>query len=61
MFAFLETDDFKRDYAAFVSRGVVFVGPPREESYGTVAVFQDLYGNKWDLIQPRTTSDATRS
>lgn len=51
--AFLETDNFERDYAAYLSRGVVFVRPPRQEPYGTVAVFQDLYGNTWDLIQPR--------
>jgi catechol 2,3-dioxygenase-like lactoylglutathione lyase family enzyme len=53
VFIFLETDDFWRDYEVFQSRGVVFVRPPREESYGMVAVFEDLYGNKWDLIEPR--------
>ena len=52
VFLFLETDDFARDHAAFVNRGVRFVQPPRRESYGTVAVFEDLYGNRWDLIQP---------
>jgi catechol 2,3-dioxygenase-like lactoylglutathione lyase family enzyme len=50
---FLHTDDFWRDHRAFTERGVRFTGVPREESYGTVAVFQDLYGNLWDLLQPR--------
>jgi catechol 2,3-dioxygenase-like lactoylglutathione lyase family enzyme len=50
---FLQTDDFWRDYAAFRERGVRFAEEPREEPYGTVAVFLDLYGNRWDLIQPR--------
>jgi catechol 2,3-dioxygenase-like lactoylglutathione lyase family enzyme len=50
---FLETDDFQRDYAALRDRGVVFARPPRKESYGTVAVFLDLYGNQVDLIEPR--------
>ena len=53
VFLFLETDDFHRDYERYRSRGVVFTGPPREEAYGTVAVFQDLYGNKIDLIERR--------
>ncbi len=52
VFLFLHTNDFWRDYKTYQSRGVVFVRPPREESYGTVAVFQDLYGNLWDLVQP---------
>jgi len=47
---FLETDDFARDHAAYAARGVRFVEPPRHESYGTVCVFEDLYGNRWDLI-----------
>lgn len=51
VFLFLHTDDFRRDYDAMRSRGVHFHEAPREESYGTVAVFEDLYGNKWDLIQ----------
>lgn len=50
---FLHTDDFWRDHAAFTERGVRFVEEPREEAYGTVAVFVDLYGNRWDLLQPR--------
>ena len=52
VFLFLHTDDFDRDYAAMRARGVRFTEPPRRESYGTVAVFEDLYGNRWDLIQP---------
>ena len=51
VFLFLHTDDFWRDFNAFKSRGVVFVRDPKEESYGTVAVFRDLYGNLWDLLQ----------
>jgi len=50
---FLETDDFLRDHALYTSRGVKFLEAPRREAYGSVAVFEDLYGNKWDLIQPR--------
>ncbi|WP_119273224.1 VOC family protein [Taklimakanibacter deserti] len=53
VFLFLETDDFKRDHAAFSERGVRFLEAPREEPYGMVAVFEDLYGNRWDLIEPR--------
>lgn len=49
---FLETADFARDYAAFKARGVRFLEAPRHEGYGTVAVFEDLYGNRWDLIEP---------
>jgi catechol 2,3-dioxygenase-like lactoylglutathione lyase family enzyme len=51
VFLFLHTDDFWRDFHAFKSKGVVFVRDPKEESYGTVAVFRDLYGNLWDLLQ----------
>jgi catechol 2,3-dioxygenase-like lactoylglutathione lyase family enzyme len=50
---FLHTDDFWRDYRAMRDKGVKFNEEPREESYGTVAVFEDLYGNKWDLLQPK--------
>lgn len=50
---FLETDDFARDHAAFTARGVKFLESPRHEAYGSVAVFEDLYGNKWDLIEPK--------
>jgi predicted enzyme related to lactoylglutathione lyase len=53
VFLFLETDDFRRDYDRLVARGVVFVRPPSEEPYGTVAVFEDLYGNRFDLVEPR--------
>lgn len=48
---FLRTDDFERDFAAYTAAGVRFVRPPRQESYGKVAVFEDLYGNRWDLIE----------
>ena len=51
VFLFLQTNDFWRDYEVMKSNGVVFNEDPREEEYGTVAVFQDLYGNKWDLLQ----------
>jgi len=50
---FLETDDLRRDYEAMSRCGVIFTEPPREESYGRVAVFVDLYGNRIDLIEPR--------
>lgn len=50
---FLHTDDFARDYARMTAAGVRFREPPRTEVYGTVAVFEDLYGNAWDLLQPR--------
>lgn len=49
---FLHTDDFARDHAAMTARGVRFVESPRHEVYGTVVVFEDLYGNRWDLIEP---------
>ena len=52
VFLFLHTDDFERDYAAYKARGVDFTEQPRHEAYGTVVVFRDLYGNKWDLVQP---------
>lgn len=50
---FLHTDDFRRDHAAMTGRGVEFLEAPREESYATVAVFRDLYGNTWDLLEPK--------
>jgi catechol 2,3-dioxygenase-like lactoylglutathione lyase family enzyme len=56
VFLFLYTDDFWRDYAAYRSKGVVFIREPKEESYGTVAVFADLYGTLWDLLQPKTAA-----
>jgi len=52
VFLFLYTDDFWRDYRTYVEKGVEFVREPKVEVYGTVAVFSDLYGNLWDLIQP---------
>ncbi len=52
VFLFLETDDFARDHAGMRAAGVRFLEAPRHEPYGTVAVFEDLYGNRWDLIQP---------
>lgn len=51
VFLFLQTDDFRRDYDRMVAAGVRFVRPPSEEPYGSVAVFEDLYGNRWDLLQ----------
>ena len=48
---FLGTDDFWRDYNEMLSIGIEFVRPPKEQDYGTVAVFKDLYGNLWDLVQ----------
>jgi catechol 2,3-dioxygenase-like lactoylglutathione lyase family enzyme len=56
VFLFLHTDDFARDHAAFTARGVRFVEEPRDEPYGRVGVFLDLYGNKWDLVEPRAGS-----
>jgi len=53
VFVFLETDDFERDYQAYVARGVSFVRQPETTPNGRVAVFEDLYGNRFDLIQPR--------
>ena len=53
VFLFLETDDFSRDHEEFTKRGVAFVEAPRSEAYGRVCVFEDLYGNRWDLIERR--------
>ena len=55
---FLETDDFARDHDRMRAAGVTFLEEPRSEPYGTVAVFEDLYGNRWDLIEPRTAPAA---
>lgn len=52
VFLFLYTDDFWRDYNRMLERNINFVRPPKEEKYGVVAVFADLYGNLWDLLQP---------
>jgi catechol 2,3-dioxygenase-like lactoylglutathione lyase family enzyme len=56
VFLFLETDDFPRDYARMQAEGVRFAGDPRQEPYGSVVVFLDLYGNKWDLIGRKRAS-----
>ena len=53
VFLFLHTDDIKRDYTNYLSRGITFVREMAEEPFGTVAVFKDLYGNLWDLIEPK--------
>jgi len=50
---FLHTDDFARDHAAFLAKGVRFLEAPRHEAYGSVAVFEDIFGNRWDLIEPK--------
>lgn len=52
VFLFLHTDNFQRDYQHMLAHNVKFLESPRHEAYGTVAVFEDLYGNKWDLLQP---------
>jgi catechol 2,3-dioxygenase-like lactoylglutathione lyase family enzyme len=58
VFLFLHTDDFWRDYRQMTARGVKFREQPRQESYGTVAVFEDLYGNKWDLLEMKNKPEA---
>ena len=55
VFLFLETDDFDADHARMTAAGVRFLEAPRREAYGAVAVFEDLYGNRWDLIEPAKT------
>jgi catechol 2,3-dioxygenase-like lactoylglutathione lyase family enzyme len=60
VFLFLHTDDFWRDYHKMIADKINFVRPPAEEEYGTVAVFEDLYGNLWDLIQPNTEKYQTK-
>ena len=57
VFLFLETDSFERDHARMTASGVRFVEGPRHEVYGVVAVFEDLCGNRWDLIQPKSTHE----
>jgi catechol 2,3-dioxygenase-like lactoylglutathione lyase family enzyme len=54
VFLFLYTDDFARDYKRYAEKGVTFAREPKQESYGTVAVFRDPWGNLWDLFQPRS-------
>jgi len=61
VFLFLYTDDFWRDFGSYQTKGVVFVREPKEEPYGTVAVFRDLYGNLWDLLQPRKPAVTVQS
>jgi catechol 2,3-dioxygenase-like lactoylglutathione lyase family enzyme len=56
---FLHTDDFARDHARMSAAGVTFLEAPRHETYGSVAVFQDLYGNRWDLLQPAPPAEET--
>jgi catechol 2,3-dioxygenase-like lactoylglutathione lyase family enzyme len=60
VFLFLATDDFWRDYRQMIDRGVRFVRPPSEQPYGIVAVFEDLYGNRWDLVQYAETQPDQR-
>lgn len=59
VFLFLQTDDFWRDYHAMQAKGIEFIREPKTESYGTVAVFADLYGNLWDLIELARTGKAS--
>ena len=54
---FLHTDNFWRDYERLKKNDVHFIRPPEEQEYGTVAVFEDLYGNLWDLVQPKTSTN----
>jgi catechol 2,3-dioxygenase-like lactoylglutathione lyase family enzyme len=58
VFIFLYTDNFWRDYTTMQQNGINFVRPPEEQPYGTVAVFEDLYGNLWDFIQPKEISNS---
>ena len=60
VFLFLYTDDFWRDYNKMIEREIVFKRPPTDEAYGLVAVFEDLYGNLWDLIQPNDLNKGLR-
>jgi catechol 2,3-dioxygenase-like lactoylglutathione lyase family enzyme len=59
VFLFLHTDDFWRDYGEMLRKGVKFVKEPRQETYGTVAVFEDLYGNKWDLLELKAATESS--
>src|SRR5690554_1051413 len=61
VFLFLYTDDFWRDYERYKANGVEFVREPKQDPYGTVAVFLDLYGNMWDLLQPTASHLSVRS
>lgn len=60
VFLFLNTDDFWRDYTDMVSKGIKFVREPKKEAYGMVAVFEDLYGNLWDLLQLNEAHPSSR-
>jgi catechol 2,3-dioxygenase-like lactoylglutathione lyase family enzyme len=57
VFLFLYTDEFWRDYERYKAQGIVFVREPKDEPYGTVAVFKDLYGNLWDLLEPKRNAE----
>ena len=59
VFLFLHTDDFWRDYERYKAAGVVFVRRPKVEPFGTVAVFEDLYGNLWDLVEPQRKPESS--
>jgi catechol 2,3-dioxygenase-like lactoylglutathione lyase family enzyme len=61
VFLFLHTDDFWRDYNTMREKGVKFIREPKQQEYGTVAVFEDLYGNKWDLLQPKRNDDQRKA
>jgi catechol 2,3-dioxygenase-like lactoylglutathione lyase family enzyme len=61
VFLFLNTDNFDRDYESFKKKGVVFVREPLQQPYGTVAVFQDPWGNLWDLLQPQAGNQASEA
>jgi catechol 2,3-dioxygenase-like lactoylglutathione lyase family enzyme len=58
VFLFLKTDDFRRDYEAMIAKGIRFIREPATHAYGTVAVFEDLYGNLWDLVQFARSSES---
>ncbi|MBI1818088.1 MAG: VOC family protein [Deltaproteobacteria bacterium] len=60
VFLFLYTDNFWRDYERYKAQGIAFVREPRNEPYGTVAVFKDLYGNLWDLVEPKSHIEAAQ-
>ena len=60
VFLFLSTDDFWRDYNEMLSLGIQFVREPKDAPYGTVAVFEDLYGNLWDLVEPKSKANRPR-
>jgi len=60
VFLFLSTDNFWRDYDKMLSRNINFIRPRKQEKYGLVVVFEDLYGNLWDLIEPNETNNASK-